>query len=320
MKEGMWCIISDNLSAKNILDLCEKPDSKEYIHNYYFQKYLYALVLWDAIYKAPRKSQSVTVYTDAEKKRQEKKQENELIRCVKSTIFDLPFDYEYDEIETVSGDVYYEWLYNIGYEKNRKIKEDTIFYLTLSQIADMNILLSEQRADFVLKSGIAKKIWTREDVLEYIDKEIYEICKEIYSFMDKEIINIQTPLLVDYICQYATSFQDAINIAFQLKEHKDIIEFRQTMNLLDNAVNNGNTMQFKEYVDRLAEIVVQISRKEVPTKKIEMKFTVTPSLTNPTISAMFGIPIEYNKKRKINMNFLLELAQYGLTHERNYVI
>lgn len=316
----MWCIISDNLSAKNILDLCEKPDSKEYIHNYYFQKYLYALVLWDAIYKAPRKSQSVTVYTDAEKKRQEKKQENELIRCVKSTIFDLPFDYEYDEIETVSGDVYYEWLYNIGYEKNRKIKEDTIFYLTLSQIADMNILLSEQRADFVLKSGIAKKIWTREDVLEYIDKEIYEICKEIYSFMDKEIINIQTPLLVDYICQYATSFQDTINIAFQLKEHKDIIEFRQTMNLLDNAVNNGNTMQFKEYVDRLAEIVVQISRKEVPTKKIEMKFTVTPSLTNPTISAMFGIPIEYNKKRKINMNFLLELAQYGLTHERNYVI
>lgn len=316
----MWCIISDNLSAKNILDLCEKPDSKEYIHNYYFQKYLYALVLWDAIYKAPRKSQSVTVYTHAEKKRQEKKQENELIRCVKSTIFDLPFDYEYDEIETVSGDVYYEWLYNIGYEKNRKIKEDTIFYLTLSQIADMNILLSEQRADFVLKSGIAKKIWTREDVLEYIDKEIYEICKEIYSFMDKEIINIQTPLLVDYICQYATSFQDAINIAFQLKEHKDIIEFRQTMNLLDNAVNNGNTMQFKEYVDRLAEIVVQISRKEVPTKKIEMKFTVTPSLTNPTISAMFGIPIEYNKKRKINMNFLLELAQYGLTHERNYVI
>ncbi len=316
----MWCIISDNLSAKNILDLCEKPDSKEYIHIYYFQKYLYALVLWDAIYKAPRKSQSVTVYTHAEKKRQEKKQENELIRCVKSTIFDLPFDYEYDEIETVSGDVYYEWLYNIGYEKNRKIKEDTIFYLTLSQIADMNILLSEQRADFVLKSGIAKKIWTREDVLEYIDKEIYEICKEIYSFMDKEIINIQTPLLVDYICQYATSFQDAINIAFQLKEHKDIIEFRQTMNLLDNAVNNGNTMQFKEYVDRLAEIVVQISRKEVPTKKIEMKFTVTPSLTNPTISAMFGIPIEYNKKRKINMNFLLELAQYGLTHERNYVI
>lgn len=316
----MWCIISDNLSAKNILDLCEKPDSKEYIHNYYFQKYLYALVLWDAIYKAPRKSQSVTVYTDAEKMRQEKKQKNELIRCVKSTIFDLPFDYEYDEIETVSGDVYYEWLYNIGYEKNRNIKDDTIFYLTLSQIADMNILLSEQRADFVLKSGIAKEIWTREDVLEYIDKEIYEICKEVYSFMDKEIINIQTPLLVDYICQYATSFQDAINIAFQLKEHKDIIEFRQTMNLLDNAVNNGNTMQFKEYVDRLAEIVVQISRKEVPTKKIEMKFTVTPSLTNPTISAMFGIPIEYNKKRKINMNFLLELAQYGLTHERNYVI
>lgn len=55
-------------------------------------------------------------------------------------------------------------------------------------------------------------------------------------------------------------------------------------------------------------------------KKIEMKFTITPSLANPSISTMFGIPIEYNKKRKINMNFLIELARYGLTHEKNYIL
>ncbi len=314
----MWCIISDNLSANNILNLCEKPNNREYKHNFYFQRYLYALILWEAIYKSPRKSFSRQAYAESDKRRQEKKQENELTKCVKSTILDLP--YNYDEIETVADDIYFEWLYNVEYEKSKTIKEDAIFYLSLGQMVDMNILLSEQRANFVRKSGITKKLWTREAALEYIDKEVYEICKEVYSFMDKESINIQSPLLVDYICEYAISLQDAINIAFQLKEHKDIIDFRQTMNLLDDAVNNGNILRFKEYTDRLSEIVYQISRKEVSTRKIEIKFTITPSLTNPSISAMFGIPLEFNMKRKINMNFLIELAKYGLTHERNYVI
>lgn len=48
------------------------------------------------------------------------------------------------------------------------------------------------------------------------------------------------------MCEYAISLQDAINIALKLKEHKDVIRFRQTMNLLDDAINEGNTLLFKE--------------------------------------------------------------------------
>lgn len=312
----MWCILSDNLSVANILNLCDNVNGEEYKHDFYFQRYLYALILWDAIYKAPRKSVSTRLYCEFSKGREE----NEISKCVKSTFFDLPYNYQGFEIETVADHIYFEWLYNDEYEENMAIKEDVIFYLALGQIANMNVLLSEQRANFVRKSKIAKKIWSREDVLKYLDKEIYEICKEIYSFMDKEIISIQTPLLVDYICEYATSLQDAINIALQLKEHKDVIHFRQTMNLLDDAINKGNTLQFKEYTDALSEIVAQLCPKDIPTKKIEIEFTITPSLANPSISTMFGIPIEYNRKRKINMNFLIELARYGLSHERNYIL
>ncbi len=312
----MWCVLSDNLSAMNILDLCENVNGEEYKYDFYFQRYLYALVLWDAIYKAPRKSVSAQVYNESNKRRQE----NEIIKYVKSTIFDLPYDYEYNEIETAAEDIYFEWMYNDEHEKSKTVKNDVFFYLTLGQITNMNILLSERRANFVQKSEIAKKIWSREDVLKYLDKEIYEICKEIYSFMDKEFISIQTPLLVDYICKNATSLWDAINIALQLREHKDVTHFRQTMNLLDNAINEGNTLKFKEYTDTLSEIVTQICPKDIPTKKIDMKFTITPSLANPSISTMFGIPINFDKKRKINMNFLIELARYGLTQERNYIL
>lgn len=316
----MWCILSDNLSVNNILDLCENVDSKEFKHNFYFQSYLYALILWDAIYKAPRKSVSTQIYNESERRRQEKQQENEIIKNVRSTFFDLPYNYQGFEIETVANDIYYEWIYSDEYEESRVVKEETFFYLVLGQIANMNVLLSEQRSNFVQKSKIVKKIWSREDVLKYLDKEIYEICKELYLLMDKEMLSIQTPLLVDYICEYATSLQDAVNIALQLKEHKDVIYFRQTMNLLDNAINKGNMLQLKEYLGRLDEIVAHLCQKDVATKKIEIEFTITPSLANPSISTMFGIPIEYNKKKKVNMNFLIELARYGLSRERNYLL
>lgn len=52
----------------------------------------------------------------------------------------------------------------------------------------MNTLLSEERANFVEKSGIAGNIWSRECVLEYIDREVYEAYKEVnYVFFILQI-------------------------------------------------------------------------------------------------------------------------------------
>lgn len=84
---------------------------------------MYVLVLWDAIYKAPRKSVLVQAYNESNKRRQE----NEIIKCVNSTIFDLPYDYEYNDIETVTEDVYFEWMYNDEYEKSKAVKNDVVF-------------------------------------------------------------------------------------------------------------------------------------------------------------------------------------------------
>ena len=112
----MWCVLSDNLSAMNILDLCENVNGEEYKYDFYFQRYLYALVLWDAIYKAPRKSVSAQVYNESNKRRQE----NEIIKYVKSTIFDLPYDYEYNEIETAAEDIYLNGCIMMNMKKVRQ--------------------------------------------------------------------------------------------------------------------------------------------------------------------------------------------------------
>ena len=309
----MWCILCDNLSAIDILDMCENPNDKEFKQNYYVQRYLYALVLWEAIYRVRRGGTSERVYDQ----RCEERSANRLVRRVKSTIFDIPFEYDFVHMDMVMEELYDE-KYNIdGYEEH--IKKDAVYYLTLGQAVNMNTMLSEKRAMFVEDAGIARKIWSRESILDYIDKEVFEIYKEVCAVMDKEVIRVQTPLVVDYICKSATCLRDAIDIAFQLKEQKDIILFRQTMNSLDEAINLGNILQVKEYQKALSEIIEQFIKKELPTQKIDVELAITPSITNPSFSATFGIPINYNSKRKINMNFLVDLVKYGLTERGRYL-
>ena len=39
------------------------------------------------------------------------------------------------------------------------------------------------------------------------------------------------------------------------------------MNLLDDAINEGNTLLFKKYTDGLSEIAAQLCPKDDPAKK-----------------------------------------------------
>lgn len=309
----MWSILTDNLSAYNLLNICNNPERKDFKNNYYIQKYLYAVILWDAIYSVPRKSYSTQAYSITDQKRKENK-ENDFIKRVKNTIYDLPFDFYYNELEELADYIYDEECDTSVLDKeSKRIEEDVKFYLTMGEISNMNTLLSEERTEYIENSGIANRIWTREDVLKYLDREVFEIYKEVYSFMGKDIIKLQSPLLIDYICDNALTLRDAINIAFQLKENKDIVQFRYIMDSWDNAINSGNLLLLKEYQNILSDIVEQFTRKEIKSKKIDFRLTFTPSLTKPSISAAFGIPMEYNEKRKINMNFLINLTQYGLS-------
>lgn len=117
--------------------------------------------------------------------------------------------------------------------------------------------------------------------------------------------------MIDYICSNSTCLQDAINIAFQMRENKDIENFRATMNDMDNAINSGNLMQIKEYENTLSDIVKHFRKKEVKTKGIKIRGLITP-----TLKTYFSIAIPVStqsKKQKINMNFLFDLAKYGLT-------
>lgn len=302
----MWTIISDNLTAVNILKLCrEQNESDDYKSNYLFHQYLYALILWEAIYRSPSRTSS-SIYDTAI---MENAKQEPFLRNVANTIHKLP--YEYFDL-----DIVYSHIYNkINIIKHDNSTADAaVYYLALGQVANMNIMLSSERAEFIHCSGISSKLWSRECILEYVDKEVFDIYRNVNSFFKHDIVQFQTPLLVDYICQNATCLRDAIEIALELRETPEIIHFRETMDRIDNSINEGNVLLINYLKQQLDDIIEQFIRKEIPTEKTSLSFSITPSFTAPTFSVEFGIPTgSKTSKHRINLNFITNLVKHGLT-------
>lgn len=173
----MWSILADNTSLLNVLNGCTEPNSDTYRNNFYVQQYLYALVLWESIYKGPTKRVSMTGYI----KEDEKRKDNELIERVKGTILDLPnvYEYDYDDVEEQAKKIFHEeWYSEENNKEEQEIKRDALFYLTLGQWEGMNTLLSKERFEYVEKSTIEGR-WSRRDMLDYIDQEVFEMYKDL---------------------------------------------------------------------------------------------------------------------------------------------
>ena len=111
-----------------------------------------------------------------------------------------------------------------------------------------------------------------------------------------------------------TCLRDAIEIALELRETPEMIHFRETMDRIDNSINEGNVLLINYLKQQLDDIIEQFIRKEIPTEKTPLSFSITPSFTAPTFSVEFGIPTgSKTSKHRINLNFITNLVKHGLT-------
>lgn len=292
----MGTVLIDNLSLDHLLGRYILQHDDHYKNDYHIQNYLYAIILWDDVCSVRRNSFSRNLRENLDK---------EEILKDKFKVYDIP--YEYSEIELISEDIDLECFQEKMGNFNDNAREDAIFYLLLGYEFGMNVLLSSERAKFVLKSEIIKKIFSRVDIIEMLEKEVMEYYREVTEMIGKDVLKIKTPLLVDYVCSNAENFNDAVDIALELRENKNIKKFRATMDLIDASLNRGDAVEFTQYLKLIPEIVNQITQDGIKSKTINIGVSLSPSITIP-----FTYKKTPQKKRMINMNFLSQLAEYGL--------
>lgn len=288
----MSAILLDNTFLSSVIEnICIYKD--DYALASCVKSYLYAIVLWDDVYaldgrgSMPRKNK----FYDSK------------LGINRLTSYD-----ESENISYISSEIYNEyWKNESDNWESKQFGESAIYYLLLGYNIGMNVMLSGERMEFIKRTGISQKIFSRADILELLDKEILKYYEEVNASIGKKYFTMKMPVLLDYISSHARDFQEAKDIAFRIKYDSEVIKFRKAMDLMDKALNNGNLVEFNNYIKIIPEIIDSITRNGLETKTINVGVSLSPSMTVPVKIGKIHL-----KKRMINMNFLIDLAKYGI--------
>lgn len=144
-----------------------------------------------------------------------------------------------------------------------------------------------------------------------IDKEVSEYYKEINDILGKEILKFDFPLFTDYILSEANTIKDIMKVINEIRNKKNVVEFRKAMDSMDKCLKEGNLIKFKEYLSIIPEIVNDITTT-IKTQSFQIDLNISPGIS-------FERNITYNKYRdtKLHINFLSELVSFGVMQRCN---
>lgn len=289
--------------AKNELDF--KSD-------YNVQMYLFGLVLWDKIYSLEwndyRYEASMSSYNLS------------LLEQVKGHIYAKGIrDYtSIEELKCKHKGLYVSEITKIANnltdeivrvcpDEEESVVRDTLFYIILSHNEKMDLLLSKPRTEFCIRNNIHRELFNALDVIGLIERDVIDYYNSINKMMQKDYIHFECPLLADYICENAGDFKAAIQVAKELRKDKKIVNFRKAMNKMEKALSEGDCVLFKEYMRAASEIVNDLTDSKKQNKRVNLIVNPTPTIE---------IPIEFKprKKKLLHVDFLTDLATYGVKH------
>lgn len=189
-----------------------------------------------------------------------------------------------------------------------RIAKDAIRYILLGYNLGMNIFLSKERSEFIRINHYDKFQFNRLDTIILLEKKVEEFYEEINRKIGMKIICFRTPLFVDFICQNAINMKEVLELIKELKNNKQVIDYKKTMEKMENSLDNGNFVEFNEYLSVIPDIVDSICSSEIKTQSIEIGFNPIPS-----IGTCFDLVHDPKRNKKLHMRFLQDIAKFGLT-------
>lgn len=306
MKEmkNMGDILIDNLSLYR-MPIGDELDK----NNYYVQKYLHALVLWDNLYAARQREYEYEYYQHRSYGYRDRFGSPDL-PGVKNIEFPI---HKYAKI---AMQLAHEEMLNTRQRKRHNeddfreiyiVLTDAIFYFLSGYNLGMDISLSSERAEIIKRKNIENYVFRRNDIINMLEKEVVEFYEEINRKVGKKIISFTSPLLTDYICQNASSFQEAVELALEIRDDKNVVQYRKSMDKMKECLNEGKFTEFNEYISAIPDIVNDIKGSNIKTRTIEAGLSITPSVTTA-----FNINVSKIKRNRLHMSFLNDLARYGM--------
>ena len=277
--------------------LNNKDDPKEEMTRMCMSNLSNGLVLWDRINRFP--NHNVETHLSRLDKNDVVMQLSKLMDYV-----DLP---EYHEFSTTlsTREQYVQQLDTREHcpDDYTTLLERSKLYLDWSNKLGINYLPHPARAQHISENNLLG-VFSRDMLFSVVDREVQRYYDEINKKLGRPVFNCYYPILYDYIRKNCDTLSDELSAALFIREDKDIMTLRQSLDKLDTLINSGNIQYLNIAINQIEDLSKTISNAYSKTTKLgEFTIGLSPSLK---------IPIALHKTKKIlNMTFLTKLVDFG---------
>lgn len=194
------------------------------------------------------------------------------------------------------------------------IEKRTILYGLMSNVLGINVLLHSKRDELSTSSPLMSP-FSRLDIFKTIDRDLQEYYEYINDKLGRKYLSFAYPVLYDFIknqtyMRYRTASEnsDIIETAFEIRQEKDVVRFRDEIEHIECLVNSGDTQALLTQLNLLDEIAKELSNKYNKSIVLaDFKLSLTPSL-----SRTFPIEIKCNENMRIHTSFIKTIYSFGI--------
>jgi len=274
------------------------------------QNFLTALVLWDDIYVNSNPSHSVSI------------SEHKTLSRFYKLLGTPPFIHKrpfcdnngllFDDCKEIYHKLYEEINGTIGHVITPENYNERILlvrgglYMMEANGAGITYLPHPRRAKVLYNSGLFPRGFDGRVYLDIIDKEVRDYIKAINELAQFQLLSTSFPVLYKFIEEEAKDSLDQFTVALKLRDNKNVVEFRKSVNDISEELKKGNIHEFRASLLKAKEVCDEISDS---LYKKPLSYGVSIGLSP-------SIEISGDYKAKVSSGFhatfLSDLANYGL--------
>lgn len=196
-------------------------------------------------------------------------------------------------------------------------KHADIYFISKFQLPYVS--LNSFKIDLINATAIANKKIVRKrtsaiNVTGFIEKEYDSINKEVYDALGGEYKKINYPLLFAYIVSKAEKYEDLFDIAFDLREAKQTIEYRKFCVEIDSNLKAGHVVEASKALNEISNILQKLSGKLKSDNSIQISIGFPPSIS---------LSFPFFNKSKRHLVFIRDLISnaklYGLGEKLDFL-
>ncbi len=276
-----------------------------------WENLLNAIILWDKIYiNQDWRTPSVTANTIVNLSNLVPLKSNQFIRPVCIT------DHRNVSMEVFKGCVEYK-LQRIYKEleketENKVSKSEQILllrgydYMLEANYLGCAYLPHPRRSKLLYDSGIFRREFDAQVYIDIIEKDVREYINAVNELSQHQLLSTHFPILYQFISSMATTPSEELAVAVSLREDKNVIQFRKSVNNIERELLRGDIQALRASLIQTKEICKKVANSLYGRP---LTYEVTLGLS-PAINV--GTNFEFRVSSGIHTTFLTDLLEFAL--------